>query len=97
MPKFTKNLARVEKAFDQDMLTKICLLPETRFGDMFDLDTVWIEGVGGLGDEDYYYFKDNGASVLFVAHLDTVVSHDKRRVAYAETADGLVIHSGLPR
>jgi hypothetical protein len=93
MPKFTANLKRVEEAFDQEMLTRICLLPEDTFGDVFGLDRTRLD-VPGLYDEDYYFFKDNDASVLFVAHLDTVVSADKRRVDYAMTADGLVIHSG---
>lgn len=93
MPKFTRNLATVETHFDRDTLARICAMHETEFGDAFDMETHRIDGVQKAPD-DFYYFKDNGASVLAVAHLDTVVYHDQRGATFAETDAGLVVHSG---
>lgn len=43
---------------------------------------------------NWYAFKDNGSSILAVAHLDTCVPHDRRKTVLADTAGGQVVYSG---
>jgi hypothetical protein len=92
MPKYTRNLETVREHFDRDALTEICQMHELDFGKAFDLDEY--EVPAQKAPDNYYYFRDNGASVLAVAHLDTVVYHDQRTTRFYETNDGLVVHSG---
>lgn len=82
---------RILESFDRDALRRVCLMPETSFGDSYEMERVKIDQPG---PEDYYFFRDNGSKILAVAHLDTVVMPDDRRVAYHDTDDGLVIQSG---
>jgi hypothetical protein len=42
---------------------------------------------------DFYVFKDNGSSILAVAHLDTVGAHEQRTCHYTETANGPIVFS----
>lgn len=77
--------------FDRDALRRVCLTHETEIGDVYDMTRVEIDQPG---PENYYYYRDHGSNILAVAHLDTVVADDKRRVAYHDTEDGLVIQSG---
>jgi hypothetical protein len=77
--------------FDRDALRRVCLTHETKIGDAYDMTRTEIDQPG---PENYYYYKDHGSNILAVAHLDTVVADDKRRVTYHDTEDGLVIQSG---
>lgn len=68
-----RRLERVRAAFDPEMLKRICEMPQSEFGeyaDKFDLGVSY--GWRGAINEDFYYYKDNGSPVLFVAHLDHV-------------------------
>lgn len=89
------DITRVETAFDRAALKRICEMHERDFADAFDLTTVVIDDPRQFPtSENYYYFKDNGADVLAVAHLDTVVASDLRLCNFVETAAGEVVHSG---
>jgi hypothetical protein len=46
------------------------------------------------GDDNWFLYQDNGAEILAVAHLDTVMAHSRRTANFAETAAGPVIFSG---
>lgn len=97
------SLARqVRRAYRQDELARICTLREDRFGRAFGMQTVRIPAdrkssslwsSSGL-PEDYYHFRDNNASVLAVAHLDTVVSQKGRVPRFRSTEKGPLIISG---
>lgn len=43
---------------------------------------------------DYYHFRDNGSSVLAVAHLDTVVTPGFRAPRFSSTRGGPLVRSG---
>lgn len=103
------NRGRILAAFDRDELSRICTMPERRFARAFGMRRVkvnrptpkWRSGTAvqaaprvGACPDDFYAFRDNGASVLAVAHLDTVVWPVERMCDFAETADGTVVHSG---
>ncbi len=84
--------AVVEQAYDQAALARVCEMHETSFGDFYQMDTYEIASV--KTDENYYYFLDRGADILAVAHLDTVVDHEKRTASFCDTEAGPVIFSG---
>lgn len=101
------TLARqARRAYDQDTLRDICTLPERDFGDAYGMQTVQVESYCGYRDyrkmlplhrkspEDYYHYRDNGASVLAVAHLDTVVPAKGRTPSFHDTSRGPLINSG---
>lgn len=94
--KKTTHLGRVVEAFDHTALKRVCEMHETEFAAAYDMDVTvtpprkW----GNDGYPDFYAFKDNGAKVLAVAHLDTVMPHDERTANYVNTADGPVVFSG---
>jgi hypothetical protein len=89
---------RVRRAYSQDELTRILTLPESEFGREFDMKTVEVEQRGWRADEeggnDYYHFKDNGARVLAVAHLDTVVKPEYRVPRFYDSVSGPALVSG---
>ena len=85
-----KSLTReVRKAYSQDTLSRILTLPERSFASTYGMETVTVDQPSyrlAYGDpEDYYHFRDNGSSVLAVAHLDTVVRPDRRAPLFAGT------------
>lgn len=83
---------RILHHFNAEDLTRVCLAHEDSFGEAYDMTRVKIDQPG---PEDFYFYKDNGSKILAVAHLDTVVSHDKRAVKYHTDKDGeLIIQSG---
>lgn len=84
----------VEDNFDRDALARICTMHETDFAGAYDLSTVKIPEREGQEDCDWYAFRDNGSSILAVAHLDTVISHKQRMCGFLETAAGEVCYSG---
>lgn len=95
MPKYTFNLARVEDAFDRQGLADVCELDEELFGDAYNMQQVIIAERDPRHGDHFYFYKDNGSSVLAVAHLDTVVNPDQRAAKFFQTArDGEVVVSG---
>ena len=83
----------IAEAFDRDMLARICEMPEADFGAEFDLTKYVVPDINT--NEDYYFYKDNGARILAVAHLDTVIDADKRRAQFIDTeGEGTVVFSG---
>jgi hypothetical protein len=88
------NPGIVAAHFDPSALSKICALPETRFGREFDMHKRTTEITRGIDKgQDYHFFKDNGSSVLAVAHLDTVGPANTREAHFVNTEAGPVIFS----
>src|ERR1700754_3651831 len=61
--------------FDREKLALRCRQPEDAFfevGDVYDVNG----GTAKHPRESFYIYKDNGAKILAVAHLDTVQSVD---------------------
>lgn len=84
------NLDRIWRAYDPNTLRYICELGEDQFAEAFDLETFT---VAQRAPEDFYLFRDNGSSVLAVAHLDTVGAHYSRGCHFVETEAGTVVFS----
>jgi hypothetical protein len=81
------DIAAVRSAFDADRLVDICQTDDfTRWADRFELRP------HADGSERFYWHRDNGSSVLAVAHLDTV--QDDRTCQVVDTASGLLAVSG---
>lgn len=76
--------------FSRKALANICTMRESQFGNAFGLDRYMVEQPI---PDDFFYYKDNGSSVLAVAHLDTVGLPHQREASYSKTQDGLVVHS----
>lgn len=90
---------QVRRAYRKNELARICTMREDRFGRAFGMQTVrvapqWKLRAGSGQPEDYYHYRDNGASVLAVAHLDTVVPGNRRAPHFADTPSGPRITSG---
>lgn len=83
---------QVRRAYDQNELARVCRMPEQDFGPAFGMQTVTVEQ--GRAPEDYYHFRDNGASVLAVAHLDTVVRGKDRKPHFSITSSGPLVTCG---
>jgi len=98
----SRDIRKIRQAYSQDALARICTLREDRFGRAFGMQTVhvsqpapYLRYPGDSGrPEDYYHFKDNGARVLAVAHLDTVVAGKRRVPRFRTTENGPLIVSG---
>lgn len=88
---FYGNVFNIRKHFDQAVLKITCEAHESTFGEAYEMERVEVKQEE---PSNYYYYKDNGSDILAVAHLDTVIAHDRRVTNFAETADGLVVHSG---
>lgn len=89
------NMALVASHFNPEALRFICELHEEEFGDAFGMTRVNV-GVDRFTTpgNDFYFFKDNGAKVLAVAHLDTVMDHENRDCHFVDTQAGPVVFSG---
>lgn len=93
---------QVRRAYRQDQLARICTLPESKFGSAFGMQTTevpqrarwWDKDAPKDAQNDYYHFRDNGASVLAVAHLDTVVPQQGRTPHFSATQAGPLIRGG---
>ena len=98
MPKFKQNRKAVEAAFDRDALAETCIRPEADFGEFYGMQRVEVDdrlmGRWADPDENFYFFRDNGSTVLAVAHLDTVVEPHLRRAAFVDTVAGPIVYSG---
>lgn len=88
-----KRIDRVRGEFRAEDLIKICQMDGKDFGEYaerFDLEprATWH---GREMSDRYYYYKDNGSNLLFVAHLDSV-QYD-RTTTVIDTADGPLVVS----
>lgn len=90
---FPKRLERVYEAFDPAALKRICEQPEAAFSDYATkVELPDSQGWRSQWMENYYFHKDNGSQILFVAHLDNV--QDDRTTNITWTADGPLVTSG---
>src|SRR5262249_13897923 len=96
MSKDTFLVRKIRRAYRKHMLAQICVLPESAFGGAFSMQTVPVRQRVSKYDSpaDYYHYRDNGASVLAVAHLDTVVGNRERAPYFYDTPRGPAIRSG---
>lgn len=85
-----RNLARIRQQFDTDVLRQVCGMPESAFPSAYGMDTT---RVAQKAPSDFYAFRDNGADVLAVAHLDTVMPADSRTCDFVNTQAGTVVYS----
>lgn len=83
-------MERASTMINKRSLKRLCEMPEMKVPTAYGLA---VTATGGHPGADWYAYRDNGAPVLFVAHLDTVAKPSQRTARYADTADGLVIHS----
>lgn len=95
MPKPTSPFKRVRREFDRTALQRVCAMHETEFADAYDMAVTPCR-FQRKGDEygDFFAFKDNGSQILAVAHLDTVMPHNRRAAHFLDTAAGPVVYSG---
>jgi hypothetical protein len=87
------DVARVQTAYSQDILGEVCSLPERSFAGRFGLARRRVRAPGVRAPHNYYFHADRGASVLAVAHLDTVAPENQRKARFVDTAAGPVVHS----
>jgi len=83
-----KLMNRVRSAFDPAELIRICEAPISAFSEMGTRYSI----SPAQAPDDCFFFVDRGASILAVAHLDTVCQD--RQCSIAPTAAGPVVHSG---
>lgn len=96
MPEPKSPFKRVRRHFDRAGLAKVCAMHETEFADEYGMQVTSVRR-DFWWDQDYpgfHAFKDNGANILAVAHLDTVQPHRKRGANFIDTAGGPVVYSG---
>lgn len=89
-----RRMERIRRAFDADALVRILEQPESHFIEYADYHYVeprksWR---GWSSDDAFYFYKDNGAPILAVAHLDNVQSD--RTATILDTKDGKLVLSG---
>lgn len=84
------NLSEIWSHFDGETLAKICEASEGSFVTTYEMDRVQVDQAA---PNDWYAFRDNGASILAVAHLDTVADHKDRRCSFLNTSGGPVVYS----
>ena len=77
------------EAFDFAVLKMTCETHETEAGTVWGMDKTYVKQ---HAPHNYYFFKDNGADILAVAHLDTVVMHEDRTATMVDKAG--VVYSG---
>lgn len=85
----SRLLARVAEHFDAAALKRVCEMEAADFETAYDMTRV---EVNQRAPHDFYLHKSNGASVLFVAHLDTV--EDDRTCNVMDTSAGPLVASG---
>jgi hypothetical protein len=84
------NLVKVMQAYDQESLRSVLEMRESRFEFAYGMDRVQVQQAAPA---DFYLFLDRGASVLAVAHLDTVAAPGQRRARFVRTEAGSVVFS----
>lgn len=93
---------QVRRAYRQDELARLLMMPEKDFAKTFGMETVKDESDSKRARSSwrssrlagYYHFRDNGSKVLAVAHLDTVVRPDRRAPHFRNTQTGPAVVSG---
>lgn len=80
----------VTEHFRAAILARICQMPEATFARAFGMTRV---SVPQAAPHDFYAYRDNGASVLAVAHLDTVADAATRAAHFVKTEAGTVVYS----
>lgn len=75
---------------DRKALDRICRMRERDFGKAYGLRRF---AVPQPKPSDFYLFRDNGADVLAVAHLDTVAAPTARACHFVDTEAGPVVFS----
>lgn len=83
------TIAKIRNAFDGAALKQVLEAEAADFEQMYDMDRY---EVMQKAPNDFFLFKNNGARILFVAHLDTV--HGDRTCNLMDTSDGPVVFSG---
>lgn len=91
MPEPKSPFKRVRRGFVQKDLKRVCEMHEKEFGEAYEMDTYIIQE---RQSDNFYFFKDNGSDILAVAHLDTVMAHERRTANFVSTQAGPVIFSG---
>jgi hypothetical protein len=92
VPKTPTRLSDVEQAFSRKALRRICEADELSFGDAYGMQLVSIPEQ--RYPDNFFLYKDNGSSVLAVAHLDTVADADDRACRFVVTEGaGTVVFS----
>lgn len=87
---------RVRRAFDRDILKRVCEMHETEFPEAYGMETTFTppRKFGGEDYPDFFAHLDRGSDILAVAHLDTVMPHHRRTANFLDTAAGPVVYSG---
>lgn len=79
-----------EDYFDFPALKRVCEASENSFEILYDMERVEVQQ---QKPDNFYLFKDNGSSILAVAHLDTVGLANSRLAQMVETEGGAVVYS----
>lgn len=77
-------------SLDRAELARICTMPESRFAKAFGMER---HAVPQPAPDDFYLFRDNGADILAVAHLDTIGRPHQRACRFLDTEAGTVVYS----
>lgn len=85
------NLDRIWSVFEPATLARICEADELTFPQAYGLTKTTVKDQPA--PDDWYAFRNNGSSILAVAHLDTVSRASDRRASFVETAAGPVVYS----
>jgi hypothetical protein len=88
--RYVASVQDIWAKFSPDTLRDICQMPEEAFAEAFDMQTYTVEQDPPA---DFYAFKENGSTILAVAHLDTVSRAESRGCTFLDTEDGWVVHS----
>lgn len=86
-----RDIDRIAAMFDRDAMQRVCTMPETAFGSMYEGMTR--HTVKQPAPDDFYFYRDHGSNILAVAHLDTVGAAHQRDCHFLNTADGEVVYS----
>lgn len=89
-PEHDARVKAVEAAFDRDALKRVCEMSEADFATAYDMVTT---EVAQEAPSNFFHFRDNGSSLLAVAHLDTVADTDTRTCNFLDTEGGPVVYS----
>lgn len=93
MPRNPARLFEVEQAFDRKALRRVCEADERSFAATYGMQVT--EVPDQRAPDNFYLYKDNGSSVLAVAHLDTVGSDRACRFVVTEGAGTVVFSQAL--
>jgi hypothetical protein len=92
MPDPKSPFKRVRRRFDRPALKRVCEMHETEFAGFYDMSVT--EVTEQPHPDNFYAFLDRGSDILAVAHLDTVMPHERRTANFIDTAAGPVVYSG---